>query len=164
MIANLPMTLTLNKFRRQNCIIFMKQLLELKTKYDVGNFQNILEEIQHSFLVLINSFEIKPTPEAQLEKVGNDGEIEKIKIGNIVLYVHNYTVIDISDTHKELAKLFVNLDISLAIIQASLLWDYETRCCDKCGLYFRTPYFETPIIRAKEHDFVMAFHESCREI
>lgn len=157
------MSLSLSEFRRQSGIKLMEALLELKTKHGVNDFQNTLEDIQHNFLILTNSFEIKIGPELQVKNVAKEGEIDKIKVGNFVLSICEGITIDVEDRYRELAKVFVNVPAAKAMESAQLLWDYDSRCCDFCGLYFLSPFFETPTGRTQEEDFVMAHHQSCYE-
>lgn len=152
----------LSELRRKNCYRFINGLMLLQNNLGLADFQNALEEIQLSFLALTNSFTIEPLNERILvSKQESEGEIKKMKVGPFIFSVFENTVIDINEKYNELAKVFVNLPVAQLESVASKYLDYETRCCDICGLYFLKPCFETPVGRMDMEDFCSAYHETC---
>lgn len=153
--------ITLQEFKIKNCSHFIKSLYEFKNTLKEGDLQAGINNLHINFLVLSNSFEIEDlelTPVVELEK---DGEIRRIKAYGMTLSVFEDLVIDIDDSHSELAKVFVNKKLETALEEAKHLCDYERRPCDMCGQYLLKPMFDTPIKRLKMKDFVLSSHEQC---
>lgn len=155
------MPLALSEFRRRSCYRLLERLMAIKEKMGLPEFRNALEDMHKAFLVMVNSFSIESRSGFECHEAGRDGRIVKIAACQFVFSVVDGTVIDIDQEHSELARLFVNRSLEMAMDIASTLWDYDSRCCDICGLYFLKPYFETPAGRSREEDFYLAYHEGC---
>lgn len=151
----------LEEFKRKCFLQFLEKLLMLKSQHELYDFQNLLDELHHCFLVLINSFEIKALPDFKDEILEESDSTNIIKVNEFELFVVDNFVIDINDKYKGLAKIFVNKTLEEAKILGRSLYDYNFRCCDHCGLYFLKPHFETPLIRIKKDDFYLTLHKSC---
>lgn len=155
------MPLTLSEFRRRSCYKLIERLISIKEKMGLAEFRNALEDTHKAFLIVVNSFSIVSKSGFECREIERVGKIVKVVVGQFVFSVVDGIVIDIGQEHLELAKLFVNRSLDMAMDLASTLWDYDSRCCDLCGLYFLKPFFETPSGRSKEEDFHLACHEGC---
>lgn len=152
---------TLNELKQKNCLNFIENLCVLEDHLGTEDFTNSLANLHHAFLVLCNSFEIDSTKQADFLKNENDFGITEIFLSPLTLKSYNGIVIDIDESHSELASLFVGESEEKAIEKAQLFCDYETRCCDFCGLYLHKPDFSAPICRKPLADFTLAFHPRC---
>lgn len=162
-----PMLLmSLNDLRQKNFTNFIESLCLLEDNLETDEFKNSLNNLHHSFLVLQACFETR-TNELSKEKIEstniNEFGISESSIASLTLKIFNEIVIDIDEKHSELASLFVGKSEDQALEKAKLFEDYDTRCCDLCGLYFRKPEFSTPTCRMQMIDFILACHSSCLE-
>lgn len=157
------MLLTLSEFRRRSCHRLLEKLMSIKSRMSLDEFRNALEDTHKAFLVVVNSFAIENSPRLECRETERERRIVRVAVGQLVLSVVDGTVVDIDQKYPELARLFVNRSLEMAMDLASALWDYDTRCCDLCGLYFLKPHFETPTGRSKKEDFYLAYHEGCTE-
>lgn len=155
------MTFSLNQLQISHCSNFLDHLSFLEENLQTPEFGNALENLHQSFLALSASFEISsPFNIVSLENPDEFG-IQKLKINQITLSLHNDIVLDISERYNELAFHFVGKHKNEVINEIEFFHDYEKRCCDFCGLYFRKPDFEAPMFRKQMDNFIFAYHLSC---
>lgn len=155
---------TLLDFKIKKCTDFSQKLVFLKSALNntkTENLENAMNDLHTTFLVFLNSFEIKPEPILKIQKETPKNQIETVKINQFSFLCYQGLIVDIDQSYSELGKFFINKNIDEVADQINSFWDYENRNCDSCGLYFSKISHETPTIRIKKSDFVLAFHENC---
>lgn len=154
----MPQTLLDHKLKK--CTDFANRLFEFQDSLNGPNIEACLDSLHTSFLLLLNSFAIRPPP-TPTRNEEEEGLLMRVKIHDVTLLVFENLIIDVDENHPELARFFVNKWLEEAEDMAEMLWDYEERPCDGCGNYFTKLNFETPVLRTKMEDFTLAFHEKC---
>jgi len=143
---------------------FKNALIELKLgKLTADKLPYYLGKTHRAFLMLKAAIRVlddgrRAAPTSDSPKVGsNDDGVESIH------YITNSGIIIGLKNHKELEGLFVGMKEEECEQTRRLYDDYGERCCDFCGKYFYKPYYDTPIGRKQEEDFVLAYHLRCYE-